>query len=219
MTNFRRQASSRISGSRRKSENSIGWFLSHGEPGERKSGTPHSVEMPAPVKPTARRAEPTSNCNSARPSASEFEDHVDARVAPAAGPGGLTNAGSGGGGAVGAPINRAADERPRCIPIAVSRHIPIAISRPVARAPVAHRRRVIADHWTAGRAPVNPVLIAIVDALGGGQVARTRIANPEFIPPPPPPPLLGVGGTRKRGAEGEGAQKRDAFDHHLLLLR
>jgi hypothetical protein len=48
-----------MSGSRKKSENSIGWFFSHGDPGDRKSGTPHSVEMPAPVKPTACRAQST----------------------------------------------------------------------------------------------------------------------------------------------------------------
>jgi hypothetical protein len=63
-------------------------------------------------------------------------------------------------------------------------------------------------------------LIAIVDALGGGQVARTRIAQSRVhSSSSSSSSLLGVGGTRKRGAEGEGAQKRDAFDHHLLLLR
>jgi hypothetical protein len=64
-------------------------------------------------------------------------------------------------------------------------------------------------------------LIAIVDALGGGQVARTRIAQSRVhsSSSSSSSSLLGVGGTRKRGAEGEGAQKRYAFDHHLLLLR
>jgi hypothetical protein len=62
-------------------------------------------------------------------------------------------------------------------------------------------------------------LITVVDALGGGQVARTRIAQSRVHSSSSSSSLLGVGGTRKRGAEGEGAQKRDAFDHHLLLLR
>src|SRR3954447_5034834 len=71
MTNLRRHASSRISGSRRKSENSIGGFLSHGDPGERKSATPHSVEIPAPVNATASRVESTSDWSLALPSSTE----------------------------------------------------------------------------------------------------------------------------------------------------
>ena len=52
MAKRRRQASSRISWLARKSSNGIGWFLVHRPPGERKSGMPHSVEMPAPVNGT-----------------------------------------------------------------------------------------------------------------------------------------------------------------------
>jgi hypothetical protein len=33
----------------------MGWFLLHNPPGERKSGMPHSVEMPAPVNGTMTR--------------------------------------------------------------------------------------------------------------------------------------------------------------------
>ena len=49
MTKRRRQASSRISLLAMKASNGIGWFLVHNPPGERKSGMPHSVEIPAPV--------------------------------------------------------------------------------------------------------------------------------------------------------------------------
>src|SRR5215467_14332996 len=52
MANRRRQASLRISWLARNSSNRIGWFLVQIPPGERKSGMPHSVEMPAPVKGT-----------------------------------------------------------------------------------------------------------------------------------------------------------------------
>ena len=74
-------------------------------------------------------------------------------------------------------VDRAADNGTRSGPVCISRGIPVTVCRPVAirAAPVAHRGRVIADHRATGRTPVDPVLIAIVDALGGGQVARTRI--------------------------------------------
>src|SRR5688572_14083726 len=49
MANLRRQLSSRISRLARKLLNSIGRILVQIPPGERKSGMPHSVEMPAPV--------------------------------------------------------------------------------------------------------------------------------------------------------------------------
>jgi hypothetical protein len=39
-----------------KASNGIGWFLVHRPPGERKSGMPHSVDIPAPVKGTGLRA-------------------------------------------------------------------------------------------------------------------------------------------------------------------
>ncbi len=52
MANRRRQLSSRISWLARKSPNSIGRILVQMPPGERKSGMPHSVEMPAPVNGT-----------------------------------------------------------------------------------------------------------------------------------------------------------------------
>src|SRR3982074_738345 len=51
-----RQDSSRIAALARKSSNGIGRFLVHSPPGERKSGIPHSVEMPAPVKGRIRSA-------------------------------------------------------------------------------------------------------------------------------------------------------------------
>ena len=47
-----RQLSSRASWLARKSPNSIGRILVQMPPGERKSGMPHSVEMPAPVNGT-----------------------------------------------------------------------------------------------------------------------------------------------------------------------
>src|SRR5215207_5196704 len=52
MAKRRRQASFRISWLARNSSNGIGWFFVHSPPGERKSGMPHSVEIPAPVKGT-----------------------------------------------------------------------------------------------------------------------------------------------------------------------
>src|SRR4051794_36187145 len=48
----RRQASSRASELATNSSNGIGRLRVHNPPGERKSGMPHSVEMPAPVKGT-----------------------------------------------------------------------------------------------------------------------------------------------------------------------
>src|ERR1700722_13841974 len=48
----RRHASSRASGLATNSSNGIGRLRVHNPPGERKSGMPHSVEMPAPVKGT-----------------------------------------------------------------------------------------------------------------------------------------------------------------------
>src|SRR5258707_9631266 len=50
MAKRRRQASSRASGLATNSSNGIGRLRVHNPPGERKSGMPHSVEMPAPVK-------------------------------------------------------------------------------------------------------------------------------------------------------------------------
>ena len=52
MAKRRRQLSLRISWLARKSPNSIGRILVQRPPGERKSGIPHSVEMPAPVNGT-----------------------------------------------------------------------------------------------------------------------------------------------------------------------
>src|SRR5262245_10102143 len=52
MANRRRQDSRRASAEARKSENSIGLYRVQMPPGERKSGMPDSVEMPAPVKAT-----------------------------------------------------------------------------------------------------------------------------------------------------------------------
>ena len=52
MAKRRRQDSSRASWLAMKSEKSIGRILVQMPPGERKSGMPHSVEMPAPVNGT-----------------------------------------------------------------------------------------------------------------------------------------------------------------------
>src|SRR5580704_17443167 len=52
MAKRRRHDSLRASWLARNSSNGIGLFLVHKPPGERKSGMPHSVEMPAPVKGT-----------------------------------------------------------------------------------------------------------------------------------------------------------------------
>src|SRR6201747_1820308 len=52
MAKRRRQASSRASGLATNSSNGIGRLRLHNPPGERKSGIPLSVEMPAPVKGT-----------------------------------------------------------------------------------------------------------------------------------------------------------------------
>ena len=56
MAKRRRQASSRISWLDKKASNGIGWFFVHMPPGDRKSGIPHSVEIPAPVKGTMTEA-------------------------------------------------------------------------------------------------------------------------------------------------------------------
>src|SRR5579871_1537852 len=52
MANRRRQDSMRASGLATNSSKEIGRLRVHIPPGERKSGMPHSVEMPAPVKGT-----------------------------------------------------------------------------------------------------------------------------------------------------------------------
>src|SRR5262245_29482591 len=52
LANLRRHDSRRASAEARKSPNSIGLYLVQMPPGERKSGIPDSVEMPAPVKAT-----------------------------------------------------------------------------------------------------------------------------------------------------------------------
>ena len=56
MAKRRRQASLRISWLARNSSNGIGRFLVQSPPGERKSGMPHSVEIPAPVNGAITRA-------------------------------------------------------------------------------------------------------------------------------------------------------------------
>src|ERR1700689_2812916 len=52
MAKRRRQDSLRASWLARNSSNGIGRFLVHKPPGDRKSGMPHSVEIPAPVNGT-----------------------------------------------------------------------------------------------------------------------------------------------------------------------
>src|SRR5262249_36783872 len=59
-----RQASSRIAWLARNSSNGIGLFLVQSPPGERKSGMPHSVEIPAPVNGAIVRAAAISSCSS-----------------------------------------------------------------------------------------------------------------------------------------------------------
>src|SRR6195256_4141805 len=56
MAKRRRQVSRRIACEARKSSKLIGGMRSHTPPGLRKSGMPDSVEMPAPVNTTTRRA-------------------------------------------------------------------------------------------------------------------------------------------------------------------
>ena len=56
IANFRRQASIRASRLATKALKGIGLLTIQGEPGVRKSGTPDSVEMPAPVKATTDAA-------------------------------------------------------------------------------------------------------------------------------------------------------------------
>src|SRR5689334_15307174 len=67
MANRRRQLSSRISRLARKSPKSIGFILVQMPPGDRKSGMPHSVEMPAPVNGTTAsdRSNNSRNCSCA----------------------------------------------------------------------------------------------------------------------------------------------------------
>src|SRR5882757_11189661 len=67
MAKRRRQDSSRISRLAKNSSNGIGRFLVQMPPGERKSGIPHSVEMPAPVKGTTTRAASTAARSRATP--------------------------------------------------------------------------------------------------------------------------------------------------------
>jgi hypothetical protein len=43
--------------------NGIGWYLVQMPPGERKSGMPHSVEMPAPVNGRITAASFTRSCS------------------------------------------------------------------------------------------------------------------------------------------------------------
>src|ERR1700722_11251642 len=61
MAKRRRQDSLRASWLARNSSNGIGLFLVQSPPGDRKSGMPHSVEMPAPVKGTIVSASWTSS--------------------------------------------------------------------------------------------------------------------------------------------------------------
>ena len=63
----RRQLSSRMSRLARKSPKSIGFILVQRPPGDLKSGIPHSVEMPAPVKGTTTSAWSTSSRSRAIP--------------------------------------------------------------------------------------------------------------------------------------------------------
>src|SRR5215475_4410921 len=67
MAKRRRQASLRISWLDRNSSNGIGRFLVQIPPGERKSGMPHSVEIPAPVNGTTTEAASISSRSRATP--------------------------------------------------------------------------------------------------------------------------------------------------------
>src|SRR5215472_16242363 len=61
-----RQDSLRASWLETNSSNGIGRFFVHNPPGERKSGMPHSVEMPAPVNGTILPAPWTRSCRRAK---------------------------------------------------------------------------------------------------------------------------------------------------------
>src|SRR5262245_20915665 len=65
MAKRRRQDSLRASWLEMNSSNGIGRFFVHNPPGERKSGMPHSVEIPAPVNGTMLPAAWTSSCRRA----------------------------------------------------------------------------------------------------------------------------------------------------------
>src|SRR5215471_5905264 len=66
MAKRRRQDSLRASWLETNSSNGIGRFFVHNPPGERKSGMPHSVEMPAPVNGTILPAPWTRSCRRAK---------------------------------------------------------------------------------------------------------------------------------------------------------
>src|SRR5215469_13987613 len=65
MAKRRRHDSLRASWLEINSSNGIGRFFVHNPPGERKSGMPHSVEIPAPVNGTMLPAAWTSSCRRA----------------------------------------------------------------------------------------------------------------------------------------------------------
>src|SRR5262249_23707327 len=65
MAKRRRQDSLRASWLDTNSSNGIGRYLVHKPPGDRKSGIPHSVEMPAPVNGTMLLAPWTRSCRRA----------------------------------------------------------------------------------------------------------------------------------------------------------
>src|SRR3954471_2293680 len=116
-------------------------------------------------------------------------------------------------------VDRAADNGTRAGPVCISRGIPVTVCRPVAirAAPVAHRGRVIADHRATGRTPVDPVLIAIVDALRRWQVACACI--PEAgITEAAAPAVLGIGRTSNRNTPSQRAGKRNLSNHDVLLM-
>src|SRR5215217_9588454 len=72
MANLRRHASRRASALFKKASNGMDLFLIHGLPGERKSGTPLSVDMPAPVKPAIIFASANRERRSAEESGGTF---------------------------------------------------------------------------------------------------------------------------------------------------
>src|SRR5438270_1138520 len=86
-------------------------------------------------------------------------------------------------------IDGAADDRAGSGPIAITRAVGVSrrVSVAVGAAPVAHRRRVVTDHRTTGRAPVDAILVAVIDALRRRQVAGPSIPEPRVADTAAPP--------------------------------
>ena len=80
---FCRQYSTRPASLETNSWKSTIRFSAHTPPGLRKSGTPDSVEMPAPVKPTTREAPATSRRAASTAVSGVFPPRIVRSMAPA----------------------------------------------------------------------------------------------------------------------------------------